>query len=532
MKITIAQLEETVAAHAAASDLVVFPELYVTGYPPRDLLDQPQFVARAQTALDRLVGFSRCFPACGVLCGLPLVTGRGTGKGLYNAAVLVCGGTIAGIQAKSLLPDYDVFDETRHFDPAVEAAPIPFGGELLGVSVCEDAWNDPAMWPRGRRYTGDPVADLKAKGATLMINISSSPFDAGKEALRFRLISGHARRHGVPFVYANQVGANDELIFDGASLCLDAAGEPVAILPSFGEEVLTVDTRAPGRPGSFRPREAAAEVHDALVLGVRDYLRKTGFTKAVVGLSGGIDSAVVCAIAAAALGPQHVLGVTMPSPYSSRGSVDDARALARNLGVEFREIPIAGVFSAYLATLKDHFAGRAPDIAEENIQARIRGNILMALSNKFGHLVLSTGNKSELAVGYCTLYGDMSGGLAVISDVPKTMVYRVAAHINREREIIPRATVEKAPSAELKPDQKDQDTLPPYDVLDGILRLYVEEALPVSAIVARGYDAATVEWVIRTVVKSEYKRRQAAPGLRVSTKAFGLGRRMPVAAKY
>jgi NAD+ synthase (glutamine-hydrolysing) len=528
----VALIEKTVAAHAGAADLVAFPELFVTGYPPRDLLERPSFVAAAQVALDHLMAFSRGFPKPGILFGMPLVTGKPAGRGLYNAAVLLSGGEIVGIQAKTLLPNYDVFDEIRYFDPAVEVNPTAFGSEMLGISVCEDAWNDPEMWPRRRLYTFDPVAELRARGATVMLNISASPFEAGKEEMRFKLASAHARRHGVPFMYLNQVGANDELVFDGGSIAVDATGEPVAVLPLFREEVRVVDTAGRGSAGTYAAADLIESVHEALVLGVRDYCRKTGFSSAVVGLSGGIDSAVVCCIAAEALGRENVLGVSMPSPYSSRGSVEDSRELAKNLGVEFRVVSITSVYDAYVGALKDQFGGWPPDVTEENIQARIRGNYLMAISNKLGHLVLSTGNKSEMAVGYCTLYGDMSGGLSVISDVPKTMVYRLAAHINRTGEVIPPAIIEKAPSAELRPNQTDQDTLPPYDVLDGILHLYVEEGLSEDEMVRKGFDAKTVRWTIRTVNRSEYKRRQAAPGLRVTSKAFGVGRRMPIAARY
>ncbi|MBI5528366.1 MAG: NAD+ synthase [Deltaproteobacteria bacterium] len=528
----VALIEKTVAAHAKSADLVAFSELFVSGYPPRDLLERPAFVAAAQAALDRLIVFSRGFPKTGILFGMPLLTGKAVGRGLYNAAVLLCGGEIVGIQAKTLLPNYDVFDEVRYFDPAAEVKPIVFGGETPGISICEDAWNDPEMWPRRKLYSFDPVAELRRRGATVMLNISASPFEAGKEELRFRLARAHARRHGVPFIYLNQVGANDELIFDGGSVVIDASGEPAAVLPTFREEIRVVDTTDRGSGELNATADMIESVHDALVLGVRDYCRKTGFSSAVVGLSGGIDSAVVCCLAAEALGAEHVLGVSMPSPYSSRGSVEDSRALAGNLGVEFRVVPITSVFDAYVGALKDQFGGRPPDVTEENIQARIRGNYLMAISNKLGHLVLSTGNKSEMAVGYCTLYGDMSGGLSVISDVPKTMVYKLAAHINRGGEVIPRAIIEKPPSAELRPNQTDQDTLPPYDILDRILHHYVEEGLSADEIAGHEFKPETVQWVIRTVNRSEYKRRQAAPGLRVTSKAFGVGRRMPIAARY
>ena len=547
MKITIAQLNpivgdiagntarliETVAGGmAAAPDLFVFPELYLVGYPPRDLLERGWFIERTLAAVEQVRQASAQYPQAGILFGAPLPTGETAGKGLRNAAVLAYRGEIIARQPKTLLPTYDVFDEERHFDPARQLGVVPFMGERLGLSICEDAWNDPALWPSGRMYTRDPIAELAAGGATLLINISASPFTMGKEELRYRLISRHARKHGLPFLYVNQVGANDELIFDGGSLAVDRQGECLYAGPTFAEAVQTLDTEAAGAPGRFAPQDDIAAVYDALVLGTRDYLRKCGFRQAVIGLSGGIDSALTCCIAADALGRANVLGVSMPSPYSSAGSIEDSRQLARNLGVEFHVVPISDIYQAYLGTLRQPFAGRAPDTTEENIQARIRGNILMAYSNKFGHLVLTTGNKSEVSVGYCTLYGDMCGGLAVISDVPKTMVYTLSAHVNRHGEIIPRAIFEKAPSAELRPNQTDQDTLPPYDILDQILYYYVEEGYSSEQIIAQGFEPATVRWVLKTVARSEYKRKQAAPGLKVTSKAFGVGRRFPIAARY
>ncbi|MZP31248.1 NAD+ synthase [Heliobacterium undosum] len=524
------------AAQAGAS-LIVFSELYLTGYPPKDLLEKPWFIDRTEAALDELVRLSVDYPDTAILIGAPLRWDNPAGKGLANAAWLIGGGKVLHRQAKSLLPTYDVFDEARYFDPAPSVVPVPFGGELLGISVCEDAWNDPEFWPQRRLYDRDPIEELARQGATVLINISASPFEMSKEETRYRLIRSHAVRYGIPFVYVNQVGANDELIFDGGSMVLDRQGEPMVLCPDFRENLLIVDLHEANRdepeaPASFVPQDRVTAVHDALVLGIGDYLRKCGFTKAVVGLSGGIDSAVTCCLAAEALGAENVLGISMPSPYSSIGSVEDSRLLAANLGVPFKVIPIADIYHAYLFTLEEHFEGRKSDVTEENLQARIRGNTLMAFSNKFGHLLLSTGNKSELATGYCTLYGDMSGGLSVLSDVPKTLVYELAEYINREREIIPRIIIEKAPSAELRPGQKDQDTLPPYPVLDAILQLYIEEGQSAEAIVGRGFDAETVRWVIKTVNRSEYKRRQAAPGLKVTSKAFGVGRRMPVAAKY
>jgi NAD+ synthase (glutamine-hydrolysing) len=410
--------------------------------------------------------------------------------------------------------------------------PVLFRGESLGIHVCEDAWVDSSLWPRRVPYAFDPVAELARQGATLLINISASPYSVGKELTRYNLIAGHARRHGIPFVYVNQIGGNDDLVFDGRSVAVNGRGEPVAVLPPFVEAIAALDTAAAQPLGPYTPQREIASVHDALVLGLKDYMRKTGFSLAVIGLSGGIDSAVTCALAVAALGRGNVLGVSMPSQYSSQGSLDDARRLARNLGIQYKVIAIAGVHRAYLEVLEPHFEGRAPDVTEENIQARIRGNYLMALSNKLGHMVLSTGNKSELAVGYSTLYGDMSGGLAVISDVPKMMVYELAHYVNRGGEVIPPASITKPPSAELRPNQTDQDTLPPYPILDAILHQYIEEMRSASEIVAQGFDPETVRWVLRAVDRNEYKRKQAPPGPRVTSKAFGVGRRMPIAARF
>jgi len=531
----LAKIEQTLAACAAeAPDLIVLPELFLTGYPPRDLLERAWFIQQAGEAVEKLLAISRTVPRRAILVGVPLPTGRPNGKGLYNAALLIQDGRVRFQQNKSLLPTYDVFDEARYFDPAQTIATVALGDETLGITICEDAWTDPELWLR-MPYDRDPVADLAAAGATVLINISASPFWAGKEQNRFRLVRGHAARHRLPFIFVNQVGANDELIFDGRSLAVDRAGRPLAVFPALAEHVQTVDTAVEAMGNSWQPyapQPLIESVYEALLSGIRDYARKTGFRQVVLGLSGGIDSAVVCALAAAALGRENVLGVTMPSRFSSGGSVADSQHLAANLGIRCLTIPIADVHDAYLEVLTPFFAGRSPDIAEENIQARIRGNYLMALSNKFGYLVLTTGNKSELAVGYCTLYGDMSGGLAVIADVPKTMVYELARFINRGGEIIPDTCLTKPPSAELRPNQTDQDTLPPYDILDGILKLYVDEGRSKAEIVAAGFDSQTVAWVLRTVDRNEYKRWQAAPGLKVTSKAFGMGRRMPVAARY
>jgi NAD+ synthase (glutamine-hydrolysing) len=514
-------------------DLVVFQELTLCGYPPKDLLERRGFMWSIGEAIRTLLDLSVEYRDMGILVGAPQPSHRVHGKGLFNTALLLLNGEILAQVNKSLLPTYDVFDEARYFDAAQEEEirPIPFKGMLLGVSICEDAWNDPEMWYRPI-YAFDPVARLGELGADIMINLSASPFNVGKDEIRFRLVRNHVLRHRVPFVLVNQVGGNDELLFDGNSLVLQEDGSVLVQMPAFEESVRVVEIDSRRRGKEFQKLDDIASVHDALVMGIRDYARKCGFSRAVLGLSGGIDSAVTCVLAARALGPENVLGVTMPSVYSSEGSVRDSQTLAENLGIRFRVIPIQPLFQRYLEELSPHFEGRPPDVTEENIQARIRGNIIMALSNKFGYLALSTGNKSELAMGYCTLYGDMTGGLAVISDVPKTMVYRLARYINREKEIIPEAILTKTPSAELRPNQTDQDSLPPYEILDGILELYLERGYTAREIIDQGFDRDTVLRVIRTVDRNEYKRRQAPPGLRITSKAFGSGRRMPIAAKF
>jgi NAD+ synthase (glutamine-hydrolysing) len=546
MKITIAQLNPVIGdidgnlkkiLHTLSldgtgdSDLVVFPELFLTGYPPRDLLERPRFIERVQKAINDLCATSKEYPQTGILLGAPLSTKKNEGRGLYNAAVLIYQGSVLFSQCKSLLPTYDVFDETRYFDPAPSIQTVSFKNTLLGITICEDAWNDPELWGK-QKYSFDPVQKLAEDGMALLINIAASPFQTGKEQVRYQIIRNHSKKHGVPVVFANQVGGNDELIFDGRSMFIDGTGELVKILPGFQECVETIDTDHFEKPLSYVPPGEIESIHDALVLGIRDYIHKCGFRKVVLGLSGGIDSAVTCCLAAKAIGPDNVFSVSMPSPYSSTGSIEDSRKLAENLGFDFKIIPISSIFSSYLDTLKDNFEGREPDVTEENIQARIRGTILMGLSNKYGCLLLSTGNKSEIAVGYCTLYGDMAGGLSVISDVPKTMVYQIAHYINRQKEIIPKEIIEKPPSAELRPDQKDQDSLPPYDVLDQILHYYVDEGRSLQDIITMGFDPMVVQWIIRAIDRSEYKRQQAAPGLKVTSKAFGMGRRMVIAAKY
>jgi NAD+ synthase (glutamine-hydrolysing) len=548
MKITICQYNPLVGdvagnakrvckAVAEASkkkaDLVVFPELFIQGYPPRDLLEQHWFMRSGRNAVETVRVFSKKYPQTGILVGTAIENDLSRGKRLYNAAVLVAGGRVVFSQAKTLLPAYDVFDETRYFDPAQKVRTFKFKGERLGISICEDAWNHNGLWT-GRLYAKDPIAELASKGATLFINIAASPFYMGKENLRASLARNHARRHKVPFIYVNQVGGNDELIFDGSSMFFDNRGALRAACPAFTESTMTVDTAKPGKILPLPDFDTLEAVRGALVLGISDYAGKCGFSKALVGLSGGVDSALTAALAARAMGPENVWGIALPSRFSSKGSVADARKLAANLGIRFSVIPIEKVYTAHLETLAETFAGTEPGIAEENLQARIRGTLLMALSNRFGHLLLTTGNKSEMAVGYCTLYGDMNGGLSVISDLPKEMVYKLARYSNASagQEIIPAATLEKPPSAELRPGQTDQDTLPPYPVLDAILEGIVEKGSSLDEIIGQGLDKTAAQWVCTAVAKSEYKRRQAAPGLKVTPKAFGIGRRFPIAAKY
>jgi len=529
------------------SDLLVLPELFITGYPPRDLLERKWFIKKVQEGVKQLALISKKFPGIGILFGTPVPTGIKSGRGLYNSALLIYEGRILFRADKTLLPTYDVFDEGRYFDPAKKTDAIRFKDEKLGISVCEDAWNETGFWRR-KVYDVDPIGKLAKKRATLLINISASPFYVGKEELRFHILGKHARRHRIPLIFVNQVGANDELVFDGRSMCFNKRGELVSIFPSFEEHVETIEINARDEQKKKRmkidkidyvPQESIGSVHDALILGIRDYMRKCAFRKAVVGLSGGIDSSVVACLASEALGAKNVLGIAMPSKYNAKESTGYARILAGKLKIRFKIIGIEGIYETYLESLKkdlkEGHEGEEVSIAMQNIQARIRGNILMALSNEFGDLVLSTGNKSELACGYCTLYGDMSGGLAVLSDVPKTMVYGLARHMNQKakRQVIPKWIIERIPTAELKPNQKDQDTLPPYGVLDEILNHYIDEGLGADEIKRK--TKISMEIIGRTigmVNSNEYKRRQAAVGLKVTSKAFGMGRRMPIAAKY
>ena len=511
---------------AAGTELVVAPELAITGYPPRDLLLKGGFIEGNLAALEEL---AKSVGEVGLVVGHVGINEQQPGRPAVNAVSLLQHGKVKATRSKTLLPTYDVFDEDRYFEPATENAPVDFNGRQLGLTVCEDVWNDEAFW-LDPRYRVDPVDSLVKLGAEVIVNVSASPWNLGKEGMRREMLASLAAKAQRPVVYCNAVGGNDELIFDGGSLALNAAGEALAAGPHFAEALVEVDLDGAAQPAT--EPDAMALLHDALVLGVRDYLGKCGFGSAVIGLSGGIDSAVTAALAVQALGAENVRGITMPSPYSSQGSLDDSEALAANLGIQYDVIPIHAGFEMMKASLEPIFGDRPEDVTEENMQARLRGLILMAASNKFGSLVLTTGNKSELAVGYCTLYGDMCGGLAVISDVPKTKVFELARWINRDREIIPESTITKPPSAELRPDQKDEDSLPPYEVLDAILELYVVECRSVTEIVAGGFDESTVKRVARLIDLNEYKRRQAAPGLKVTSKAFGVGRRIPVAQKF
>ncbi len=519
------------------ADLAVFPELCITGYPPQDLLDRPDFMDDVDDAVEYLV--TQLPPAVAVLIGAPVRNADRTGKRLFNAALLIEEGKVTGKAYKALLPTYDVFDEFRQFEPGRTRQIVHVRGLKLGLHVCEDMWNNAEVAPF-HLYAANPIDELAAAGAELFVNLSASPFAVGKSDERTRLIFESCREHGLPFVFVNQVGANAELIFDGDSRVHAADGSVVWHAKPFEEDFFVWDSdlspvsEAAMGPGGGANRSAISTIHDALVLGIRDYVAKTGpgvFNKALIGLSGGIDSAVTCALAAEALGPKKVVGVTMPSKYSSGGSVRDSKTLANNLGIEFHEVTIRPAVEAFGHMLEPLFEGTEEGVAEENIQARSRAVTLMALSNKFGYLLLTTGNKSEMAVGYATLYGDMAGGLAVISDLFKTQVYELADYINERaaHEVIPQSTVRKAPSAELRPGQFDQDSLPPYDILDTILNLYIEEALGLAAIVNQtGYEEPLVARILGMVDRNEYKRHQAAPGLRVSDKAFGVGRRIPI----
>jgi len=510
---------------AAGAELVLTPELAITGYPPQDLVFKSRFVPENLALLEKLHAH---LGKSALLVGF-VDRNEGRGKPFHNAAALLERSKPIRKTYKSLLPTYDVFDEDRYFEPARCVVPFDVHGRKIGVTICEDIWTDDYL-PRPL-YDVEPVRNLVDQGAEIIVNLSASPFRLGAPACRLEMVAGQARAYQRPICYCNDVGGNDQLIFDGNSIAVNKSGNLILQLAAFRADEKVIDTDSAAAI-EFYERKTPEQLFAALSLGVRDYFRKCNFHSAVIGLSGGVDSAVTAVIAVDALGAENVTGVSMPSPYSSRGSVEDARSLAQNLGIKLFEIPITDAFRDFKGQFKEIFKGLPENETEENVQPRLRAMTLMALSNKFGHLLLTTGNKSELAVGYCTLYGDMAGGLAVISDVPKTIVYELARWINRKREVIPRSTIEKAPSAELKPNQKDQDTLPPYEILDQILQLYVEENLSARDIIARGFDEKTVRWVQRRVDLNEYKREQSALGLKVTSRAFGMGRKMPIAQRY
>lgn len=525
------------------ADLVLFPELAVCGYPPADFLEKPSFIARAVEAVEEIARAASGLGHLAIVCGTVTAAPAESGRRAANSAALLAGGKVRFTQSKRLLPFYDVFDEQRYFAPAADQRLFNLDGQRLAVTICEDAWNDKNFWPN-RLYPVDPIEDLMREGGSVILNLSASPYHRGKRELRCRMIAALARQYRVPVVMVNQVGGNDSLVFDGSSFAVGADGSVVAQARSFEEDLIFFDTaeatdRQPaGQPAgrtqtSCNPAGCEDEaVHHALVLGTRDYVRKCGFERAIVALSGGVDSALVAAIAVEALGAENVMAIGMPSSYSSAGSVEDARRLAANLGIAFELIPIAAIVDAYNASLAPLFAGRPPGIAEENIQSRVRGALAMAVSNKFNALVLTTGNKSEMAVGYCTLYGDMVGALAVIGDVLKTEVYRLCSYVNRNQQVIPQAILDKAPSAELRPGQKDTDSLPPYEILDPIVEDYVERyRSPEEIASSHHFDAAMVADIVKLIERSEYKRQQAALVLKVTAKSFGIGRRFPIAVK-
>jgi len=515
-------------ARSIGCDLAICPELALCGYPPRDLLEQAAFVAAGRSCLHKLMDRVQ---GIGVVCGFVDTNPDETGNSLFNSAVLFENGHIVHQVSKQLLPSYDVFDERRHFEPGRPSYPYTYKGLRLGLTICEDAWNDKDVFKR-RRYAMDPVTQLTDAGVDLLINISASPFHQGKRAFRDHLLSGIAKKHQVPVVFVNQVGGNDHILFDGASTVFDTRGDIVARCCDFEEDEVVYDTDG-GRGDVHAVSEGDIQaIVQALVMGTRDYVTKCGFQKAVIGLSGGIDSALVIYIAAQALGSSNVSGVFMPSRHTSPDNFEDTRMLAENLGVAYSIIPIDGLYDDFVRLLLPQNDFAEPTVTEQNIQARVRGTLLMGISNRDGCMVLSTGNKSELAVGYCTLYGDMNGGLAVISDVYKTMVYEICRMINRVGEIIPQRILEKAPSAELKPNQTDQDDLPPYDVVDAILKGYIEEGMSPDELIAAGHDDRMVHEIISRVDTNEYKRQQAPPGLKVTPKAFGEGRRYPLAKRF
>ena len=515
-------------AKSQGAGLILFPELSICGYPPRDLVERASFVSHNREAAERIAAETQ---GIAVICGLVTPALAETGKSVMNSAALTKDGKVVFVQSKSLLPTYDVFDESRNFAAARKQEVFDFCGKQMALTICEDAWNDKHFWNK-RLYGFDPVEALIRDGGNFLLNISASPFWMGKRDLRREMLATIARTYKVPVAMVNQVGGFDSLVFDGSSLVIGPDGKLIASGRSFEEDLVIFDSSTLTGEEHEQIEGDEASAYAALVLGTRDYVRKCGFKTVLIGLSGGIDSALTAAIAVDAVGADNVMGVGMPSPYSSQGSIDDARKLAENLKIRFELLPIQDIFEAYRKTLAGVFAGTKEDVTEENLQSRTRGTLLMALSNKFGSIVLSTGNKSELGVGYCTLYGDMVGGLAVISDVSKTLVYRLSRYVNREREIIPEATIEKPPSAELRPNQRDSDSLPAYDILDPILEDYVEDSHTAEQIAAdHNFDIEVVRRVIRMVDRAEYKRQQAAPGLKISAKAFGYGRRFPIAAK-
>lgn len=546
MKIAIAQINPIIGdfsynfekikcfAHKAIElnyDLVIFSELVISGYPPRDLLEKNDFIHANLACLNRLLSSIR---GIGIICGFVDKNSDDKGKPLFNSAVHFEDGQILYKVHKRLLPTYDIFDESRYFEPGRESGPYPYKGHRIGLTVCEDAWNDKDIFKR-RLYATDPVALLVKAGADLVINVSASPFYLGTREFRWNMFGSMARKYGVPLIFANQVGGNDSVLFDGISAVFDKNGTVVARACDFDEDLIVFDSKAlESSKGNLHPisNSDTESILKALVMGTRDYVTKCGFSKVVVGLSGGIDSALTACIAVKALGRENVSVVFMPSQYTSRENFEDTEKLAENLGIVLTRIPIDGIFKEFLRLLSPCFKNNEPGVTEQNIQARIRGTLLMGLSNKHGSLVLSTGNKSELAVGYCTLYGDMTGGLAVISDVPKTTVYDLARFINREKEYIPPRIITKAPSAELKPDQTDQDDLPPYELLDSILKAYIEDFKGADELVQMGFDKDIVEDIIFKVDRNEYKRYQAAPGLKVTSKAFGYGRNYPIVQRY
>jgi NAD+ synthase (glutamine-hydrolysing) len=518
------------ARHAKSQDagLILFPELSICGYPPRDLVERASFVSHNREAAERIAAETQ---GIAVICGLVTPAHAEAGKSVMNSAALLLDGKIKFVQSKMLLPTYDVFDEVRNFAPARSQVLFPFCGKQMALTICEDAWNDKHFWNR-QLYSVDPVEALIRSGGNFVLNISASPFWAGKRELRRNMLATIAKNDHVPVVFVNQVGGNDSLVFDGSSMVFDREGKVIAQGKSFEEDLVLFDSDALSGEIHEQVEGEDASVYAALVLGTRDYVRKCGFKQVIIGLSGGIDSALTAVIAVDAVGRENVIGVGMPGPYSSEGSISDARELSKNLGIRFEILKIGDIFEEYQSTLRDVFKGFPEDVTEENIQSRIRGSLLMALSNKFGALVLSTGNKSEMGVGYCTLYGDMAGGLAVINDVPKTLVYRLSQYANSRKPVIPKATLEKPPSAELRADQKDTDSLPPYEVLDAILEDYVEDSRSAEEIARNhNFDLTLVKDVIRMVERNEYKRQQAAPGIKISPKAFGYGRRFPIAAK-